>query len=202
MTAASAQRTIHNPQIGDAVTFLTTAQESGGAYEWVEVRLQPGGGTPLHYHMTFEEEFEALDGRLSLDCDGKTLLLKPGQKAVAPLGSKHRFYNQEKTEIVFRVKVLPARSFEKFLRMQYGLARDGRTGANSMPKSMLELAVVIRMGESYLIGPPVWLQKGMFGLLYRIARWRGVERRLLALYCTETPGEVGAGGRYAGISGR
>ncbi|CAI6083652.1 cupin domain-containing protein [Cohnella sp. JJ-181] len=200
MSATSSRRTIRNPQIGDAVTFLTTAQESGGAYEWVEVCLQPGGGTPLHYHTTFEEEFEALDGRLSLDCDGKTLLLAPGQKAIAPLGSKHRFYNQENAEIVFRVKVLPARSFEKFLRMQYGLARDGRTGANGMPKSMLELAVVIRMGESYLIGPPVWVQKGMFGLLYRIARWRGVERRLLSLYCSEAEEKEGGGERYAEIS--
>lgn len=200
MSATSSSRTIRNPQIGDTVTFLTTAQESGGAYEWVEVRLQPGGGTPLHYHTTFEEEFEALEGRLSLDCDGKTLQLAPGQKAVAPLGSKHRFYNQEKTEIAFRVKVLPARSFEKFLRMQYGLARDGRTSANGMPKSVLELAVVIRMGESYLIGPPVWLQKGMFGLLYRIARWRGVERRLLARYCSASEEKKGTGERYAEIS--
>lgn len=201
MSATSSKRTIRNPQIGDAVTFLTTAQESGGAYEWVEVCLQPGGGTPLHYHTTFEEEFEALTGTLHLDCDGSTIQLAPSRKAIAPVGSKHRFYNPGNEEIVFRVKIVPARSFEKFLRMQYGLARDGRTGANGMPKSPLELAVVVRMGESFLIGPPVWLQKAMFGLLYRIARWRGVERRLLAVYCSETEEKGGADGRYAEISG-
>lgn len=198
--SAAANRTISNPQIGDTVTFLTTAQESGGAYEWVEVRLKPGGGTPLHYHTTFEEEFEAVSGTLSLDCDGKTLQLVPGQKAVAPTGSKHRFYNAGKAEIVFRVKIVPARSFEKFLRMQYGLARDGRTGANSMPKSPLELAVVIAMGESLLIGPPVWFQKSVFGLLYRIAKWRGVERRLMNLYCSEAGDGWGKEERRAGIS--
>ncbi|MBW5447331.1 cupin domain-containing protein [Cohnella sp. CFH 77786] len=179
-------RTIENPQVGDRVTFLTTRAESGGAYEWVEVELKAGGGNSLHYHTAFVEEFESMEGELYVDCDGKTFVLKPGERATAPIRTLHRFYNPGQTGIRFRVKIVPARHFEPTLRIAYGLACDGKTNKNGIPKNVLALAVIFQLGESYLAGMPIWLQKGIFGLLYRIAKWAGTEKRLLETYCHGT----------------
>ena len=47
-------RTVRNPVIGDEVTFVQTARETGGDHTLARVVLKPGGGNPLHYHLTYE----------------------------------------------------------------------------------------------------------------------------------------------------
>jgi hypothetical protein len=59
-------RTVRNPVIGDEVTFVRTAGETGGEHTLARVLLKPGGGNPLHYHLTYAEEFEVVDGRLTI----------------------------------------------------------------------------------------------------------------------------------------
>jgi len=63
MPQSALARTIENPLVQDRVTFLETSDETGGAYEYVEVELAPGGGAGLHYHLAFTEHFEAVIGR-------------------------------------------------------------------------------------------------------------------------------------------
>jgi quercetin dioxygenase-like cupin family protein len=174
-------RTIENPLIGDRVTFLPGAK---GEYEHVEVYLVPGGGNGLHYHTTYVEEFEAIEGDLYLEVDGKTIMLQPGEKAIAPIQSLHRFYNPSKTEaIVFHTKIIPARNFENMLRIAYGLANDRKVNNKGIPKNPLDLAVMMHLGESYMPGIPIALQKGMFNALYYLARLTGTQRKLLEKYC-------------------
>jgi quercetin dioxygenase-like cupin family protein len=55
-----------NPVIGDEVTFVHTARETGGEHTVARVVLKPGGGNPLHYHLTYAEEFEVVDGCLTI----------------------------------------------------------------------------------------------------------------------------------------
>lgn len=184
MADANLPRTIENPLVQDRVTFITTGVESGGQFEYVEVELAPGGGVGLHYHLAYTEHFEAVDGVLHLDLDGSPRELQSGQTASAPPGSSHRFYNPGHEKIVFRVKVVPARRFEQMLRISYGLARDGKVNRKTgIPRNLLELAVIFELGETYLNGIPIALQKGIFGMLYRMAKWRGVDERLLQTYC-------------------
>ncbi len=184
MPQSALARTIENPLIQDRVTFLETSDETGGAYEYVEVELAPGGGVGLHYHLAFTEHFEAVIGTAHLELGGDHRELRPGQTASAPPGTLHRFFNPGGETIVFRVKIDPARRFEQVLRISYGLARDGKVRPKSgVPRSVLELAVIFELGETYLKGFPVRLQRGIFGLLYRIAKRRGVEERLLNTYC-------------------
>jgi quercetin dioxygenase-like cupin family protein len=181
---AKLPRTIENPLVQDRVTFITTGAESGGSFEYVEVELAPGGGVDLHYHLAFTEHFAAVQGVLHLELDGQFCELHPGQAASAPPGSLHRFFNPGKEKIMFHVKVAPARRFEQMLRISYGLARDGKVREKTgIPRNVLELAVIFKLGESYMNGIPRGLQKGIFGTLYRIAKWRGVEERLLNTYC-------------------
>lgn len=184
MSQAALARTIENPLVQDRVTFLITGDESGGSYEYVEVELAPGGGVDLHYHLAFTEHFEAVIGTVHLELDGERRELRPGQTASASPGTLHRFFNPGGETIVFRVKIDPARRFEQVLRISYGLARDGKVRPKSgVPRSVLELAVIFELGETYMKGIPVWLQRGIFGMLYWIAKRRGVEERLLNTYC-------------------
>lgn len=175
-------RTIENPLIGDRVTFLKTAAETQGASGLVQVELAPHGGNGLHYHLTFTERFEAIDGELHVDLDGQHLVLSPGQSALAPKKAIHRFYNPSDKPITFNVEMQPARHFEEGLRIAYGLARDGKCSSKGIPKNIWHLAVLYELAESYLPGMPLALQKGIFGILAVIARRMGVEKQLRETY--------------------
>jgi hypothetical protein len=67
---------------------------------------------------------------------------------------------------------------EEALRVAYGLARDGKTNAESVPRNVFQLALLYELGESYLVGMPLLVQRALFGVLAKVARWRGVEKSL------------------------
>lgn len=183
MTPASPQRTLPRKLInrthGYSVHFLVSASETNGAYTYVEVDLPPGEGTPLHYHLNFDECFEAVEGTLGIQLGKKKIMVQPGDRpAEAPRGSVHRFFNPGKEMIKFRAVISPARQFETLMRIGYGLADDGQCNEKGMPKSIWHLALVYEIGESYLPGVPLFLQRGIFGLLARIARRKGKHKEL------------------------
>ena len=168
----------------DTVTFVETAAESGGARTLVEVELAPGGGTPPHVHRTFAEHFEALDGTLSLQLGRVVRRLAPGERATAPAGVLHRFFNETAAPIRFRVELRPGRvGAEHALRIAYGLACDGRVRRSGVPAELSHIAVLFALGESDLPGG-FGIARPLLGWLARRARRRGVERELVARYCT------------------
>ena len=67
------------------------------------------------------------------------------------------------------------RNFEKAIRAQFGLVNDGKTNDKAIPKNILELALIYELSESYIVGMPLFLQKGIFEALAKIARWRGYD---------------------------
>ena len=179
-------QSIYNPLAKDKVSFLLSGEDTNGAYELVEVVLAPEGGVDLHYHTTFVEEFEPVKGTLGVEVDGKHILVEPGEIAIAPKNSLHRFFNPSKSEtIVFKTYIKPARHFEQTLRIAYGLINDGKTTSSGIPKSIWHLALLFHHGESYMKGVPLWLQKGVFGLLFRLAVYLGKQKELEKYYMEE-----------------
>ena len=77
--------------------------------------------------------------------------------------------------MVFEVEIRPARNFEKSLRAAFGLAEDGKTNDKGVPKNLFELALIYELSESYIVGMPLSVQRGIFGALARVARWRGYD---------------------------
>lgn len=111
--SSSLPRTIQNNRGGYKVTFHKSAADTAWAYLDVEVETGPNGGNDLHYHTTFLEHFEALNGNLHVQVEQETLVLRPGQTCMAPL-LNHRFFNPDpENTITFRVVVQPARQFEQ-----------------------------------------------------------------------------------------
>ena len=62
-------------------------------YYLIEVEVAPGGGNTPHYHKTYDEHFEVLEGALEVLVGQETRILRPGQKAVAKKNVLHRFRN-------------------------------------------------------------------------------------------------------------
>lgn len=184
-------KSIYNPLAKDRVTFLESAAETDGTYILVQVELAPKGGNGLHYHTTFTEEFEVLDGTLSIELEKEVIKVKPGEKATAPIYKLHRFFNEDANcACTFIVTIRPARRFEEMLRVAYGLINDGLTNSKGIPKSIWHCALLFDMGESYIPGIPLRLQVWLASLLAKEARRRGKHKELEKYYLVQPQKET------------
>lgn len=178
------KRTIVNPIIKDTVTFLQTSEESGGKITEAEITLMAGGGNPLHYHKTFSETFTAIEGELGIKLGKKERkILKEGETYTVEPMSVHGFFNPSDKEIKFNVKLSPGHTgFENSLRIIYGLAGDGLTDKNTIPKSIKHSAIVLCMSDMNLPGIFTWMFP-LLKLIAKRAKKSGEEQKLLDKYC-------------------
>lgn len=182
-TTAAARRRIYHPLQRDAAIFLETAAESGGCRTLIEIELAPGGGNPPHRHLTYTERFEVVEGTLVVRLGDRELELGPGESATVPIGTTHCFANRTGEEVRFRVEIAPGhRGFEQVLQIGYGMAADGRTWSTGMPRNPLALALCLELSDMRAVGPAA-LMHPVMGLLARLARRRGLDRRLIEQYC-------------------
>lgn len=178
------KRTIVNPIIKDTVTFLNTAEESGGKVTEAEITLMPGGGNPLHYHKSYSETFTAIDGQLGLKLGKeKSKILNPGETYTVNPMEVHSFFNPTEKEIRFNVKLNPGhQGFENSLRIIYGLASDGLTDKKTVPKSLKHTAIVLCMSDMNLPGL-FTLTFPILKFLAKKAKANGEEQNLIDKYC-------------------
>lgn len=176
------ERKIYNPVQKDYVTFLKTSTDTNGECTLVEVELADGGGVGLHYHKTYSEKFDCLDGEVQIQL-GKTIhTLKPGQSATAEPNIHHLFRNRSGKVCKFKVELRPAsKGFEQSLQIGYGLARDGKVAKNGFPKDRLALAWLFDISESNL---PGWMSIFEFILRKQSkkARSKGIDKQLINKY--------------------
>lgn len=178
--------TYYNPVNGEFARILKSAEGTDGEYSLIEVSLSPGGGNPMHYHTMFTEEFIAVKGNLGLQYQKEVAYLLPGEKKLVPIGVWHRFFNDSKEEVVFRVVLRPGQpGFENFLKAMFGLVNDGKTiTKNQVPKNIYHIAIMYRWGDTHLIRPAVLrLFSPLLEWLYQRAVKLGIEKQLLEKYC-------------------
>ena len=157
----TAGQTLVNEITGEAITFVETAAETGGAYTLIEVVLAPGGGVPMaHVHPNQSETFEVLEGRLSMKAGRDTLVAERGDVVTVVPGRVHKFWNAQDYPVHFRCTVTPALGFERFLETMFALAADGKLNRRGMP-SPLRLAAIANGAFDDSRAPylPGWLQK-------------------------------------------
>ena len=149
------ERKIYNPIQKDQVTFLKTAADSNGECTLVGVELADGGGVGLHYHKTYSEKFDCIEGEVEIQLGKRINKLQAGQSATAKPMVNHLFRNRSGKTCRFRVELRPAsRGFEQSLQIGYGLAADGLCKSNDFPKDKFALAWLFEISESNL---PGWL---------------------------------------------
>ena len=179
----TARRRIYNPIQKDYATFLETSEETGGERSLIEVEVAPGGGTLPHYHLTYAEHFEVLEGTLEVMVGNETRTLAEGEKASVPANTLHNFHNATGETTRFLVEFRPGHGgFEKALRVAYGLAADGRSNPGGMPKNLYHTALLFEWGEGRMPGLFA-LMEPLFRLLAKRARRKGIDRELEARYC-------------------
>jgi mannose-6-phosphate isomerase-like protein (cupin superfamily) len=171
---------IYNPVTKEYITFLTTTEETGGELLEFECRVTPDGiPLPPHVHETQEERFEVLSGTLGVMLGGKKFELKAGDRAVLPARVKHQWWNAGDTEVAFRVEAEPARNLEAVLEANAGMAVSGKlSGKRAMPRNPFLMAGMGRLGETYLPGIPIWMQKIGLGMATSVGRALGVDTSL------------------------
>ena len=156
-------RSSYNPVQKDTVLFLETVNETSGKYTLVQVELAAGGGVGLHYHKTYSETFECLEGELKVQLGKEIHTLKPGDMpATAEPNILHRFFNTSDKPCKFKVTISPgSKGFEESLQIAYGLARDGKTNKAGLPKKLSHVALLLLLSESKLTGWRAVLEKGL-----------------------------------------
>jgi quercetin dioxygenase-like cupin family protein len=178
LTSGEGQR-YYNPDQKDYATFLKTSEETGGAITLVEIEVAPDGGTPPHYHKTYDEHFEVLEGTLEVLLGKEKHTLCPGQKAVARKNTLHCFKNPTGETTTFLVEMRPGQpGFEKAVKVGYGLASDGRNPFYHP----YQLAVILQWSEIRM-GGVMGLLDPVFRLLAKRARQKGIDKELVAEYC-------------------
>ena len=176
------ERKIYNPIQKDSVTFVKTHADTNGEYTLVEVELANGGGVGLHYHKTYSEKFDCLEGEVQVQLGKKINTLQAGESARAEPNINHLFRNRSGKPCRFRVELRPASlGFEQSLQIGYGLASDGLCKPNGFPKDRMALAWLFDISESNL---PGWMSVFEFILRRQAkkARQRGLDKELEKRY--------------------
>lgn len=172
-----ADKTIVNSEGNYSATFVKSGAETGGAYELVQVELEPYGGNDWHYHKTFVEEFTVLEGEVNIGHNGSQQLLRKGETTRADKEDMHYFKNAGAEKAVLQVRITPAAGLEKTLRVAYGLINDGLL-KNDMTENPWHMALLLGYSESYLPFMPAPIQEPLINALAKIAQWKGEDKSL------------------------
>jgi quercetin dioxygenase-like cupin family protein len=108
------------------VRFVVPASATGGAYEVMEFRGQPGGPGPrAHYHKRADEAFIVLEGALEMEVGGEKVFAPAGTSVHVPRGTVHVFrYAAADTRMI--AVLTPATRFEEYVpKLQRLLAEGG-----------------------------------------------------------------------------
>jgi quercetin dioxygenase-like cupin family protein len=163
-------RTIHNPVSGERITFIETSRETAAARTVVDVDVKPSGGVPSHRHGHHEEHIEVLEGELEITQGGTSRRLGPGETVVIERGAAHTWRNASRDrELRFRATMTPGYpEWETFLRLWFGLARDGALRPNGIPRRLSDMGLLLDADPS--------IATGVFRLVAPIARWAAGRR--------------------------
>lgn len=177
------QRTFVNPAINDSATFLETSAETKGAYTLIEIVLGKSEGPPLHYHKSFSEKFECMEGILHVQVRKDIKKLNVGESVTVPAGTAHRFFNDRENLVKFNITLVPGHTgMENFIKIFYGLATDGLTDEKGKPKNFAHLAVALTISDS---NAPGWMSllSPVIRSVAKRAKRNGTEKWLLDKYC-------------------
>jgi quercetin dioxygenase-like cupin family protein len=154
-------QTLENPVTGERMTFIETAESTGGEYVLLELRCDPGGSVAAaHVHPSQWERFEVVSGRLGAKVGGREVEAGPGEVLGVAPGTPHTWWNAGDDELVFRCEVRPALRFESLIETMFSLAADGKTNRKGMPNPF-RLAVIANAHFDTVQLPkiPAWVQK-------------------------------------------
>lgn len=171
---------VTSPPAGKAIRFRDRPENPGRDPLTFDMWLaaEESHGPMRHVHPEQVERLTVRSGRLGLRHDGESSVLGPGETATIPAGDPHRFWNAGEGVLHIRGSVTPALRTERFMRITYGLAREGAPVTPSgMPLNALRLAVLLSEYDDmlWLAALPLWLQRVGVDLLAPLGRALGYD---------------------------
>lgn len=174
MIAPTAYAAVVNSVTGDRMVFLHHGRDADGEVLEVQFDLPPhAAGSPMHRHARITERFDVLDGALRMCVEGRWTTLHAGDAIVIRPGQSHCFLNESGEWVTFITEIRPPGRFERFLRCWYGLANDGSTGADGVPRNLFHLARCLQDADFLVVGIPAALQRLVLGVLVAIGHAAG-----------------------------
>lgn len=119
----------------------------------IEFVVKPQERTPKHYHKEFSESFLILSGKLEIGCNGKIYNLNVGDSITINALDVHYFHNVSQENCVLIVTVSPGnKNFERALLFSKNLSFDGLCTHSGTPKKFKDLALFVKLNNSYSTG--------------------------------------------------
>lgn len=167
---------IVNPVTGETVTFLRTAEDTGGALLVFELLLRPDAFLPAeHVHPSQEEAFTVLDGRVRFSSGKEVQVLGPGGTLVVPGGRAHSWGPDGDAGARVKVVFTPPGNTARFLETYFALAREGKVNNRGLANP-IRMAQMARTYDVYLGAAPVAFQRPVFAALDLAGRLFGYPR--------------------------
>lgn len=155
----------------EKVKQTVVKQENGFVY--CSAAIEPfAPGPPEHIHTDFDETFEISNGELSLLVNGEVKKIRPGDKLHIPKGTPHKPFNETADTIYTKNLVAFPEKFAFYLVQVYGLMDHEQLGKSA--GTMLQMSLLNHAGfDSYLAGPPLFMQRTMGFILTPATRLFG-----------------------------
>ena len=83
--------------MGEHVTTLATAAQTGGQFTVADIVTAPAGGPPPHGHVREDELFYVINGRHEVLIGDRMDIAEPGDLVCVPRGVRHRYTNLDAT---------------------------------------------------------------------------------------------------------
>ncbi len=165
-------KTIQLKATGETISFIKSTSDTNGDYVETIVNLPATGeGPPSHRHVFQTELFEAIEGRLGIDCGKDKIVLKPGESYLVPKNTMHRCYSVDGSAITFRATFSPALNIEYILTEIF----EACNRRNSKDPSPFDACYILRQakGEYYLGEVPPLIQKTIFPITAKLGKLLG-----------------------------
>lgn len=160
---------------GDRFVVREGSEDTGGERLTGDLYVRPGGAVAgKHVHAYITERFKVVSGTVRFHLGGRDDIARPGDEVEVPPGVVHAWANAGDEEAHVLVDIRPAERFELMIENLYGLANDGKSNTEGVPR-LLPLALFARefRQEGEFIRPPRVLQHLLFGAIAPLARARG-----------------------------
>ena len=147
---------------GLQATVTTPSETTGGAYVEMDVKVQPGSGTMIHYHPEQEETYRVLEDTLEVFRDGRWNAVPAGESLTVPLGAVHGFRNASEAPVRFLNVHRPALVFQEHLETLDCLIRAGKIRGTKDPRSLIHMSMsAVEHRPDVAVKPPKWVIRGL-----------------------------------------
>lgn len=164
---------IEIPRTGERFVFLKRPRDTNGELFEIEFLVKEFALVAARPHIhTNEERVEVIAGAARMRRGREEQSLGPGDALVIPPGVVHSIRREGEEFLHFRLQFRPPMKVETQFETVIGFHRDGKNFRHP-----LLLAVMAREHDTYLGGPPIWLQKPLIALLAAVGRLFGYRAR-------------------------